>query len=178
MQISHRCTSPRVAAKSTTPNNFQNLAGLHQAITWTSVDLSSIGFSGTHLGQDQTFMIGLRCTYITNFFYFPVTDSDRASHPTVNPERGPEQRMPHQRVETQILPRHQWAHQDTQLSRPYGKYRAQNFCLHDLQNFTCFKTLTTWQGTRIVAPTTAAGQHAIFLANFLVYDFVSLDPGL
>ena len=28
MQISHRCASPRFAAKSTTPNNFQNLAGL------------------------------------------------------------------------------------------------------------------------------------------------------
>ena len=28
MQISHRCASPRVAAKSTTPNNFQKLAGL------------------------------------------------------------------------------------------------------------------------------------------------------
>ena len=28
MQILHRCASPRVAAKSTTPNNFQKLAGL------------------------------------------------------------------------------------------------------------------------------------------------------
>ena len=31
MQISHRCASPRFAAKSTTPNNFQKLAGLHMA---------------------------------------------------------------------------------------------------------------------------------------------------
>ena len=37
MQILHRCASPRVAAKSTTPNNFQKLAGL-QVVTATSLN--------------------------------------------------------------------------------------------------------------------------------------------
>ena len=33
MQLSHRCASSRVAAKSTTPNNFQKLAGLLYGVT-------------------------------------------------------------------------------------------------------------------------------------------------